>query len=857
MMFSQSVREAAQAKWEALLERAGEVKAGELRARLAEAERTVPEDVSLAARWICANSPLSDLANYDFSLFLSCAEHGVFLRQSSPFAREAPEDIFLNYVLHIRVNEEELCDCRKFFHSQLARRVAGLEAADAVLEANYWCAEHVMYQATDARTISAMGAYRSGYGRCGEESAFAVNVFRALGIPARQIYTPRWAHCDDNHAWVEVWCGGRWYFLGACEPEEVLNRGWFTNAASRAMLIHSRCFGEISGEEIISKVGMASFLNNLRLYAEVKELTVAVRDPAGMPVEGAQVSFGILNYSDIFPAAVMTTGAEGTVRLTCGLGSINIHVRKGDLFCERMVYTPDADRVEIVLRREEPVRGRWEDFAAVAPRDRIVNAARPTEAQKALGLQKTAAANEKRERRTEAMFQQERAEAVVAQYGYSRAVYDLLFESRGNLERLIAFLEDETFTPGEKEALLLTLSAKDRRDVDPEVLREALSLSRGYAAEREELFYPYVVCPRVFNEPLRKNRQFLLEYFSQEQKAAFRADPMEIWRYIRREIPFDASVEYGQIVTGPVGALTVKNASPLSQKILFVSICRALGIPARMNPVDRLAEYWRDGRFLPVEAAQAGGCSIVLEKGAEESWQYGTDFALGVLTDGMYQTLDLSREKWEGNRLRIAANSGEYRILTDNRLPNGNLHASKYHFRLAEGETQAVRLRKYQADLSEMLDNYALEEFKVHDGGGREVLGSRLTADGAVLLWLEEGREPTEHILNEMLELEEDFRSLPADIVFLVRGQEALENAKVQKVLGTFPRIKVYFDPFVPNVATLARRMYVDPEKLPLILVATGALNAVYACSGYNVGSGDMTAKICRSVFETPAKPGF
>ena len=29
-----------------------------------------------------------------------------------------------------------------------------------------------------------------------------------------------------------------------------------------------------------------------------------------------------------------------------------------------------------------------------------------------------------------------------------------------------------------------------------------------------------------------------------------------------------------------------------------------------------------------------------------------------------------------------------------------------------------------------------------------------------------------------------------------------------------FPRIRVYYDPFVPNVETLARRMYVDPEKL-------------------------------------------
>ena len=267
----------------------------------------------------------------------------------------------------MRVNEEELCDCRKFFYGLLADRVNSLSMHDAIIEANYWNAENVMYQATDSRTISALGAYYSAYGRCGEESAFGVNVYRAIGIPARQIYTPRWAHCDDNHAWVEVYCDGAWHFLGACEPEEVLNKGWFTNAASRAMLIHSRCFGEISGEEIISKVGMASFLNNLKLYAVTKYLKVCVKDKAGKPVQGAQVGFGILNYSSFFDAAIMDTDENGCCGLTCGLGTMHIHVKKDDVFCERLVYTPDVDTVEIVLKNEPVNYDTWEHFVSIAP----------------------------------------------------------------------------------------------------------------------------------------------------------------------------------------------------------------------------------------------------------------------------------------------------------------------------------------------------------------------------------------------------------------------------------------------------------------------------------------------------------
>ena len=118
----------------------------------------------------------------------------------------------------------------------------------AVLEINYWCAEQGTYQSTDERTISPMTFYECGNGRCGEESVFTVTALRSAGIPARQVYSPRWAHCDDNHAWVEVYVNGGWHFLGACEPEEVLDKGWFTNASSRAMIVHTRRFSDYGAD---------------------------------------------------------------------------------------------------------------------------------------------------------------------------------------------------------------------------------------------------------------------------------------------------------------------------------------------------------------------------------------------------------------------------------------------------------------------------------------------------------------------------------------------------------------------------------------------------------------------------------
>ena len=117
-------------------------------------------DQALLTSWCYAASPLSDWANYDFSLFSSCAAHALHLWEQSPSVRALPEQMFLNYVLHPRVNEEELCDCRGVFYAQLAERIQGLSACEAILAINAWNAEQVCYRSTDGRTISApSGAY--------------------------------------------------------------------------------------------------------------------------------------------------------------------------------------------------------------------------------------------------------------------------------------------------------------------------------------------------------------------------------------------------------------------------------------------------------------------------------------------------------------------------------------------------------------------------------------------------------------------------------------------------------------------------------------------------------------------------
>ena len=135
---------------------------------------------------------------------------------------------------------------------------------------------------------SPLATVSTAYGRCGEESTLLVAALRSVGIPARQVYTPRWAHTDDNHAWVEAWADGKWHFLGACEPEPVLDLGWFNAPASRGMLMHTKVFGRYEGkEEVMSVNPTYTEINVIDNYAPTAQAKVMVKDEAGSPVPDA------------------------------------------------------------------------------------------------------------------------------------------------------------------------------------------------------------------------------------------------------------------------------------------------------------------------------------------------------------------------------------------------------------------------------------------------------------------------------------------------------------------------------------------------------------------------------------------
>ena len=306
-----------------------------------------------ALQFLYAYMPLADFTDYSTDFYLDNVQQT--FRTRNEMGWNVPEREFRHFVLPLRVNNENLDTARMAFYREIKPRLEGLGMKDAILEVNHWCHEKLTYKPSDARTLSPLSSVRSTLGRCGEESTFTVAALRSVGIPARQVYTPRWAHTDDNHAWVEAWADGEWYFMGACEPEAVLNLGWFNAPASRGLLMHTRAFGRYDGpEEKVMEGTNFTEINLIDNYAETARVDFLVVDEEDRPVDGALVDFKIYNYAEFYPALSKYTDSEGKTFLTAGKGDMLAWASKDGLYGYSKVSFGKDSLITVRISGEHP-----------------------------------------------------------------------------------------------------------------------------------------------------------------------------------------------------------------------------------------------------------------------------------------------------------------------------------------------------------------------------------------------------------------------------------------------------------------------------------------------------------------------
>ena len=597
--------------------------------------------------WLYASMPLPDSLQYPRSFWEANVSKTLEVRKEMGW--NIPEREFRHFVLPLRVNNETLDDFRTVYADTLCRRVKGLSLADAALEINHWCHEQATYRPSDGRTSAPMATVRRGTGRCGEESVLTVAALRAAGIPARQVYTPRWAHTDDNHAWVEVWVDGNWHFMGACEPAPTLDNAWFNGPVSRALLLHTKVYGDYHGDEdVIQRTPCYTEINVIRGYVPARRTVVTVLDD-GEPVEDATVSFHIYNYAEFYPVASYRTGADGQAALDTGLGDMLVWARKGDRFGFAV-----ASGESISMTLDHRIGERFSaDLDIVPPAEDPIPVAATAE---------QTAENDRRLKEED---------AVRAAHPHGNPDLEAFLAASGPRGRLLADL----------------LTEKDRGDVTRDVLDDVMACDSGSVD-------PDVLSPRVELEPLRPFR-------AEVRASGLHLDgPGAVAHWVRDSIRLEEGRNPQQLRTAPAAVWQARKADALGRDIFYVALCRALGFPARLDAVTGKTQYRsEDGSWVDVDLDG---------KSREQVAPQGTLLlqyapAGPIRVPEYYRHYTLSRLDAEGSRLMeyeedgpardsYTLDEGYYLLTAGNRLTDGSALVHLEFFPLGEGETASVPL---------------------------------------------------------------------------------------------------------------------------------------------------------------------
>ena len=820
-----------------------------------------------ALQFLYAYMPLGDVVNHTPEYYLEHYQMMMQARKQMPWGESVPERELRHFVLPVRVNNENLDTSRVVFFNELAPRVKDMSMMDAVLEVNHWCHEKAVYMPSDRRTSSPLATIKTAYGRCGEESTLLVAALRSVGIPARQVYTPRWAHTDSNHAWVEAWIDGDWYFLGACEPEPVLNLGWFNAPASRGMLMHTNVFGKYNGpEEIVRETPLYTEINVIEHYApESAAAQITVVDIDGNPVEDARVTFKIYNYSEFNSVAYKLTDAEGKTSLTAGLGDMMIHVSKDGRFgFKKITYGKDQD-VTIALEYDEGSDIAHIEMEVVPP---VENAQLPdvTDEQRAENTRRMEYEDSLRNAYVATFFTAqtglEYAKKFEKKYwpDQDQRIADILVASRGNHKEITDFLEeaDQKGRLSRAYQLLETLSQKDLRDTPKSVLDDHL-----YYGVEGECSREYVCCPRVDTELLRPYREYFITNIPDSLADIVRGNTAEFVKWCKENLTMHDRISLRYVQLDPKRVWETRLADKGSREIFFVAVCRSFGVNAWMDPVTRVVKYVNGNDMLVYDVDFDAVEQIVAPKGKLQLTyneipllddpKYQTHFTISKYVDGEFQLQNYKGTWAELFREPREMDCGYYMLVSGSRMSGGNVFTDVEYFTIEEGKTTVEELvMRDIEDQIRVIGSFDSEMKYTSVAPDQEpVVKSVLETTGrgyfAVAL-VDYGTEPTNHAFMDISAVKSELEAWGRPILVVFATEDDYRKFRAQDFnLPSTVHFGIDINGQMRDMIATEMKL-TKGGRLPLIILADTFNRVVFFSQGYSIGLGESLVKTSKAL---------
>ena len=807
--------------------------------------------------------PLGDSVDYTEDYFRECVHFALIAKEELPWGKDIPEREFKHFVLPPRVNNENLDRFRATYYEELKDRVKDLSLYDAALAVNHWCHEHVSYKGSDSRTSAPIATIKTSWGRCGEESTLLVTALRTVCIPARQVYTPRWAHCDDNHAWVEAYVDGGWHFMGACEPEPVLDLGWFNEPASRALLLHTRVFGDYDGpEEVISRNNNYTEINVVDNYGKTAKTTFTVVDQEGNSLSGIQVEFKIYNYAEFCTVVRKTTDENGQTWLTSGLGCMMAYAAKDGKFGFQVFKAGEQDQVTITLDHQEGTKDCFE-FDMVPP----VPSSLSPEVTPAMRAENDRLVHYEDSLRNAYIADCKKAQQELIGNTGNKTLCSIYEKTWGNWQTIGDFMKYAQEQGKEIKAvnLLQNISDKDLRDITLEVLQDHLDhtpgLEQSIISMPPEHYAQYILNPRISNEMIVPWRGVLTEALPEAERRSYHDQPDLLVDWVKKNIEVNDELNPQRIPISPLGVLKAHKADRHSRDIFFVAMARSLGVAAQINPVNGNVEYNSKGYWVKVdfEAAEPASNAVgYLDlryqpiEGTPDP-KYYTHFSIKKFDGQHFQLLAYdAQDPGIDDGMTLSAferptllEPGYYILTGGTRLPDGTALTHSQFFTIQTGQTTSVDLilRKPEQPLTTLFN--LSDDIHYVDVVSKETIKYAFDPQKPLILgFLDQGNEPTTHTMQDISTMASEFEKKEVDILFLFDSNEVYEQFQLKNFNALPQQVRMGID----RGGLLEKTKNNSDLQLPVFIVVKPNKDVVFESTGYTIGLGEQLLKILSKI---------
>ncbi|MDE6323777.1 MAG: transglutaminase domain-containing protein, partial [Paramuribaculum sp.] len=340
----------------------------------------------------------------------------------------------------------------------------------------------------------------------------------------------------------------------------------------------------------------------------------------------------------------------------------------------------------------------------------------------------------------------------------------------------------------------------------------------------------------------------------------YRSNPEDFVSWTAENIDDSREWYPASVTMDPAKVWETKKTSALSRDIFFVAASRAMGIPARIDPITGKPQWadktgnWIDAIFKKeADTAPADKLTLTLpydKAGATvDNPLYYTHFTISKIENGEPRLLNypdfipLSETFVNGESL----DKGLYMVVTGQRLADGGVLSHIDFIDLTAENIEKPLVLRSDTTQVQVIGSFDSESKYLQRNATTEQSILSTTGRGYYILGvIKPGHEPSNHAMRDIAAMRNEFEASGIPIILLTDSPASLEKID-SHIINSLPSTVTLGSDINGTVASSLEAAKCNGEQ-PAIIIADTFNRVVFASSGYNIGLGQKLIDTLRRI---------